>query len=47
MDDIERIDWWEKEKPKLAIMEKLWIIEQEYSYCWLKLQILLSKHHND
>lgn len=39
MNDIERIDWWVKEKPKIAcIEERLLQLEHENLKCWLRLQ---------
>jgi len=42
MDDVERIDWWVKERPKSTV-EKLIPLEMELEKAQLKLQILLLK----
>lgn len=36
--DIERIDWWTKEKPKTQAQE-LARIKHELNLCWLKIHL--------
>lgn len=40
MNDIERIDWWQKERPK-SVVEELFTLEMKYMQAQLNLQVII------